>query len=266
MGLFRKRKSRATRRAEARAIKSRAKLEAKLSAKNEARRIKERTTGREQGPQGTPESPAGQRPGRTEGRRDQPQVDPRRKVVVADTDSPGADGISAACPGIDSGHIPGGRRCPRTHRSASRRSTRNSVGPDRPVLRARRAIVGADRGGGAVAADGAGAQAQRRRDQAVRVGRLRASYRSGGSSHDRGEHARCAAPGGPHRDLVATRRNRGRPDGPARAGLTAGDHTPQVGPPQMDFTPPLGNPGSRGVVCRLGRGHRAGLGARPCQQ
>jgi hypothetical protein len=40
MGLFRKRKSRATRRAEARAIKARAKLEAKLAAKNEARRFK----------------------------------------------------------------------------------------------------------------------------------------------------------------------------------------------------------------------------------
>jgi hypothetical protein len=40
MGLLRKRKSRATRRAEARAIKARAKLEAKLAAKNEARRIK----------------------------------------------------------------------------------------------------------------------------------------------------------------------------------------------------------------------------------
>ncbi|BBX64116.1 hypothetical protein MSAS_32900 [Mycobacterium saskatchewanense] len=40
MGLFRKRKSRATLRAEARAIKARAKLEARLSAKNEARRIK----------------------------------------------------------------------------------------------------------------------------------------------------------------------------------------------------------------------------------
>ena len=40
MGLFRKRKSRATRRAEARAIKARAKLEAKLAARNEARRIK----------------------------------------------------------------------------------------------------------------------------------------------------------------------------------------------------------------------------------
>ncbi|KKC02477.1 DUF6474 family protein, partial [Mycobacterium nebraskense] len=38
MGLFRKRKSRATRRAEARAIKARAKLEAKLAAKNENRR------------------------------------------------------------------------------------------------------------------------------------------------------------------------------------------------------------------------------------
>ncbi|OBA79184.1 hypothetical protein A9W99_03310 [Mycobacterium sp. 1164966.3] len=40
MGLFRKRKSRATRRAEARAIKARAKLEAKLAAKNERRRMK----------------------------------------------------------------------------------------------------------------------------------------------------------------------------------------------------------------------------------
>jgi hypothetical protein len=40
MGLFRKRKSRATRRAEARAIRDRAKLEARLAAKNDARRIK----------------------------------------------------------------------------------------------------------------------------------------------------------------------------------------------------------------------------------
>ncbi|OBL11801.1 hypothetical protein A5646_09640, partial [Mycobacterium sp. 1245499.0] len=40
MGLFRKRKSRATRRAEARAIRARAKLEAKLAAKNEVRRAK----------------------------------------------------------------------------------------------------------------------------------------------------------------------------------------------------------------------------------
>jgi hypothetical protein len=40
MGLFRKRKSRATRRAEARAIKSRARIEARLAAKNESRRIK----------------------------------------------------------------------------------------------------------------------------------------------------------------------------------------------------------------------------------
>ncbi|MBW0017720.1 MAG: hypothetical protein JO236_09285 [Mycobacterium sp.] len=40
MGLFRKRKSRATRRAEARAIKARAKLEARLAAKNEKRRIR----------------------------------------------------------------------------------------------------------------------------------------------------------------------------------------------------------------------------------
>ena len=40
MGLFTKRKSRATRRAEAKAIKAKAKLEAKLGAKNDKRRIK----------------------------------------------------------------------------------------------------------------------------------------------------------------------------------------------------------------------------------
>jgi hypothetical protein len=40
MALFRKRKSRATRRAEARAIKARARLEARLAAKNETRRIR----------------------------------------------------------------------------------------------------------------------------------------------------------------------------------------------------------------------------------
>lgn len=40
MGLFRKRKSRATRRAEARAIRARAKLEARLAAKNDAHRFK----------------------------------------------------------------------------------------------------------------------------------------------------------------------------------------------------------------------------------
>jgi hypothetical protein len=40
MGLFIKRKSRATKRAESRALKSKAKLEAKLAAKNETKRIK----------------------------------------------------------------------------------------------------------------------------------------------------------------------------------------------------------------------------------
>lgn len=40
MGLFRRRKSRATRRAEARALKARAKTEARLAARNETRRIR----------------------------------------------------------------------------------------------------------------------------------------------------------------------------------------------------------------------------------
>jgi multidrug resistance efflux pump len=46
MGVFTKRKSRATRRAEARALKARAKLEARLAAKNESKRI--RSTARTQ--------------------------------------------------------------------------------------------------------------------------------------------------------------------------------------------------------------------------
>lgn len=45
MSLFRRRKTRATRRAEARALKAKAKLEAKLAAKNEVRRIKAQTRG-----------------------------------------------------------------------------------------------------------------------------------------------------------------------------------------------------------------------------
>jgi Family of unknown function (DUF6474) len=45
MGLFKRRKSRATRRAEAKAIKAKAKLEARLSAKNEARRYKSEAKG-----------------------------------------------------------------------------------------------------------------------------------------------------------------------------------------------------------------------------
>lgn len=40
MSLFKRRKSRATRKAEAKAIKAKAKLEARLSAKNEVRRFK----------------------------------------------------------------------------------------------------------------------------------------------------------------------------------------------------------------------------------
>ena len=67
MGLFKRRKTRATRRAEARAIKAKAKLEAKLAAKNEARRIKADTQGRNQCAQGAIEGAARQRQGRAQG-------------------------------------------------------------------------------------------------------------------------------------------------------------------------------------------------------
>ena len=59
MSLF-KRKTRATRKAEARAIKAKAKLEAKLAAKNEARRIKADHQGRDQRTQGAVEGAARQ--------------------------------------------------------------------------------------------------------------------------------------------------------------------------------------------------------------
>ena len=67
MGLFTRRKSRATRRAEARAIKAKAKLEAKLGARNEKRRIK--ADGRRQTAaiEVRTKGPARQRQGRAEG-------------------------------------------------------------------------------------------------------------------------------------------------------------------------------------------------------
>lgn len=142
MGLFGKRKSRATRRAEARAIKARAKLEAKLSAKNEARRIKAAQRGIK-GAQGAAEGPAGQRPGGAQGRRSRAQGSTRRQVAVTDADSPVADGFSAPGPDTDAGDIPGRDGCPRVDRPAARRSARGPAGTDRPVLRSWRPVVGA---------------------------------------------------------------------------------------------------------------------------
>ena len=168
MGLFRKRKSRATRRAEARAIKARAKLEAKLAAKNEARRHQGRPARRRKGPQGADQIAAGQRPDGVESRRGRAQGGTGGQVAVADADPPGADGVSAARADPDAVDLPGGHGRARADRPASRGSTRHSVGSDRPVLRARRPAVGPDRRGGEVVADGAGQEAQGRRDQAVR--------------------------------------------------------------------------------------------------
>lgn len=222
MGLFGKRKSRATRRAEARAIKARAKLEAKLSAKNEARRIK-----------------AAQR---AESKALKAQLKARRdsdraalKVAEAElkvaregkllSDSPVADGFSAPGPDTDAGDIPGRDGCPRVDRPAARRSARGPAGTDRPVLRSWRPVVGAGWGSRAIVADGAGKEAEGRRNQTVRVGGDQSAHRSVGGRRGRGAHARKAAPDGPLGDLVAAGWHRGGPDGPARVDLTGGPMT-----------------------------------------
>ena len=81
MGLFRKRKSRSIRRAEAKAIKAKAKLEARLGAKNEKRRIAAGSADRGERGQGATQGPAGNRQGRTEGGGGATQGGPEGKLL-----------------------------------------------------------------------------------------------------------------------------------------------------------------------------------------
>lgn len=159
------------------------------------------------------------------GRRSRAQGSTRRQVAVTDADSPVADGFSAPGPDTDAGDIPGRDGCPRVDRPAARRSARGPAGTDRPVLRSWRPVVGAGWGSRAIVADGAGKEAEGRRNQTVRVGGDQSAHRSVGGRRGRGAHARKAAPDGPLGDLVAAGWHRGGPDGPARVDLTGGPMT-----------------------------------------
>ena len=224
MGLFRKRKSRATRRAEARAIKARAKLEAKLTAKNEARRIKHAQRSADKALKAQVKAQ---------------QDSDRAALKVAEAELKAAREGKLLSPTrirrvLTVSRLLAPILTPVMYRAAM--ATRALIDQRRadqlgiPLAQIgqfsgqRRPTVGTDRRGRAVAADGAGKEAQRRRNQAVRVGDHRTARRPVGGRHRRGEHAGRAAPRRPLRDLVATRRHRGGPDGPARVDLTAVRH------------------------------------------
>ena len=220
MGLFKRRKSRATRRAEARAIKAKAKLEAKLAAKNEARRIKAAH--------------------RAETKALKAQLRAQR-----DSDRAALKVAETQLKAVREGKLFSPTRIRRTltvtrllapivvplaYRAAiaargfldERRADRLgcSAQPARPVLRARRAAVGPHRRRRADVATGRREEAQGRRDQAVRRRHDRSAHRPVGRGHRRREHADVASPYRPHRDRRTARRHRRRPDGPARRGLT----------------------------------------------
>lgn len=133
MGLFSKRKSRATRRAEARALKRRAKLDAKYAARNEKRRIKsaERSADKALRAQ-------------IKAQRDSDKAalkvaETNRKAVrgnavVADADSPNVDGDAAACAYRCARRLPDSGRRARLARRATGRPARSLAGRRRQVL------------------------------------------------------------------------------------------------------------------------------------
>ena len=221
MGLFRKRKSRATRRAEARAIKARAKLEAKLAAKNEARRIKAARRAEDKALRA--QIKAQRDSDRTALKVAEAELKAAREgKLLSPTRIRRVLTVSRLlAPILDPGDLPGRHGGSRADRPAPRGSARDSVGSDRPVLRSRRRAVGPHRRVGEVVADGAGQEAQGRRDQAVRL----PPSANGSPICRRPSPPRRTCPprdaGGPRRDLVATRRYRGGPDGPARIDLKA---------------------------------------------
>ena len=106
MGLFGKRKTRATRRAEARAIKAKAKLEAKLSAKNEVRRFK---AAQRAETKALSEQMKSQRDSdRTALKVAEANLKAVREgsAAVADANPPAADGVAAARADLGAGGLP----------------------------------------------------------------------------------------------------------------------------------------------------------------
>lgn len=225
MGLFGKRKSRATRRAEARAIKARAKLEAKLSAKNEARRIK-----------------AAQR---AESKALKAQLKARR-----DSDRAALKVAEAELKVAREGKLLSPTRIrrlltvsrllapiltPVIYRAAM--AARGLIDQRRAdQLGVPLAQIGRFSGHGArLSARVGGAErslrmVQEKKPKDVETKQFvsavtNPAHRSVGGRRGRGAHARKAAPDGPLGDLVAAGWHRGGPDGPARVDLTGGPMT-----------------------------------------
>ena len=175
MGLFRKRKSRATRRAEVRAIKARAKLEAKLAAKNDVRRIKADRRSVERAlkaqiksQRDTDRTALKVAEAELKAAREGKLLSPtriRRMLTVSRLLAP------ILTPLI----YRGSHRCPGADRPASCRPTRDSLGADRPIFRTRRRTVGPDCRGRKFIAASAGQEAEGRRDQPVRLRHFRAA-------------------------------------------------------------------------------------------
>jgi hypothetical protein len=204
MGLFRKRKSRATRRAEARAIRARAKLEAKLSARNEVRRIKGDRRAAERALKAQVRS--------------QRDTD-RTALKVAEAELKAAREGKLLSPTrirrvLTVSRLLAPILTPLIYRGAT--TARALIDQRRAdQLGIPLAQIGQFSGHGAqLSARIAGAEKSLRQVQDRRT-----AQRLGGGRHRRGEHARRAATRGSLRNLRAARRHRGRPDGPARAGL-----------------------------------------------
>lgn len=142
MGLFRKRKSRATRRAEARALKARAKLDAKLAAKNEAKRIRSAERSESKAIRAQVKTQTD----RTAVKVAQTELRTARegKLLLPGPGAPDAGGVTAARPRPRPGDLPGRDVGPRGARRTARRPPRGSVDRHRPVLRLGRPAVGPD--------------------------------------------------------------------------------------------------------------------------
>jgi len=201
MGLFGKRKTRATRRAEARAIKAKAKLEAKLSAKNEVRRFK-----------------AAQR-AETKALRENlkaQRASDQAALKVAETQLKAVREGALLSPTrirrlLTVSRLLAPIVVPLVYRVAM--AARGLIDQRRAdQLGVPLAQIGQFSGHGgqhrrrrAVAAVGAGEQAQGRRDQTIRHRDFRAARRLGGRCHRRREHAAHPPPRSPRRNLPTAR-------------------------------------------------------------
>src|ERR1700736_2457222 len=167
MSLF-KRKTRATRRAEARAIRAKAKLEAKLAAKNEARRIKAAHRTETKALKAQLKAQRGSDKAALKVAETQLKAAHESKLFSPHSNSARAHRVPAARTDRGATFLPRRHRRTRLRRRTAGRSARRPAQPDRSVLRAWRHAVGADRRRRALVAAGCREEAEGRRDQAVR--------------------------------------------------------------------------------------------------